>query len=1133
MISSIHRNLHVIVLGVLLAVAIAAPASAAEVPAYELDPTLSLRGDCKVDAVDDVPDPSCAGEPLAYPPPPGGPSAPFREPRAIAVDSFGDEYVATWAESSDTEGRIDVFDDEGFFLTEVAAPNAKSIAVDSKGNLYVFEDNGNVVRYPPSEYEPETGDIAYANPAVPVATVGFVGALAVDASSDQLFVSSGGTITRYKSALEGNAEIESFSLAEEAEWAEAIAIDAQRKRIYVTYCEKGKTTGCGVQVIERDGSHTVLKTILEVPTEPTAKKFAADFARMGLAVDEKTGDFFIGDIPSAKTVYQFDEDYEFLSRFKSSAFQTNISVQIAVSNGKRSLAAEPCGYPVKPPVPAGDACNRHFLFVPVLEKSNARALAFRPPAESQPTIEGVATGGIGETEAELTARIFPGGLETEYAFQITTQEAFEAEGFNGATTVGEGIIPGDKLTTEVSANATGLTPGGTYRFRVMAENDLGPAPEEGQNEATFSTYEDAPTSTGPCPNETFRTRASARLPDCRAYELVTPADTQGRAPKSVGFVGNLFPTVESSPSGDAVWFKIEGGALSGESGVGGFAGDPYVGRRSASGWSSELAGPSGDEATVSIPGSTSPDQGYSFWSARIEGPLVIEGIETQYLRYPDGHSELIGRGSIDEDPRATGKLITEDGSHIVFQTVQSGPSFPIQLEPDAPPTGTRAVYDRTPDEVTHVVSLLPGDLTPATGQNATYVGASPDGEGIAFSIGTTLYLRVGNETTYEIGTGVEFAGVSEGGERIFYVEGENLEAFDTGSGEVIHFSTTGDVTPVNVAEEGTRAYFVSPTKLGGLNPEGEEAVEGAQNLYLSEEGQVSFVGTVTDRDVEGEIPPFEAKLSDGLGLWTEVLATAPAKDPSRLNPDGSVLLFQSRADLTGYDPGKSPQVFRYDSIGGSLQCISCIPTGTPATGGASLEGYVFGTTPPAPLSPSAFVHNLDPAGDRAFFESTEALVSTDTDEVNDVYEWEAQGVGSCNRSAGCVYLISSGQSKKANFLYAHSTTGDDVFFLTEDQLLGIDDGGAASIYDARVGGGFAEAEDEECIADGCRPGVTPPPGLPTPAAPASGAEDNVPKPKHCPKGKRKVKKNGKVSCVKKHHKKAKKGKAGKNGRAGK
>lgn len=68
----------------------------------------------------------------------------------------------------------------------------------------------------------------------------------------------------------------------------------------------------------------------------------------------------------------------------------------------------------------------------------------------------------------------------------------------------------------------------------MAENKIGKAAEEGQNEGTFTTYADAPVSSL-CSNQEFRFGAAARLPDCRAYELLTPPDTNGRAPRGTGF----------------------------------------------------------------------------------------------------------------------------------------------------------------------------------------------------------------------------------------------------------------------------------------------------------------------------------------------------------------------------------------------------------------------------------------------------------------------------------------------------------------------------------------------------------------------------------------------------------------------
>jgi hypothetical protein len=307
---------------------------------------------------------------------------------------------------------------------------------------------------------------------------------------------------------------------------------------------------------------------------------------------------------------------------------------------------------------------------------------------------------------------------------------------------------------------------------------------------------------------------------------------------------------------------------------------------------------------------------------------------------------------------------------------------------------------------------------------------------------------------------------------------------------------------------------------GEPNPNGEEAEGGAENLYLSEEGAISFVGIVTERDVVGVETPVGPL--GGLGLWRESLVeAAPAIDPARATPSGTTLLFESRADLTEYESEGFVQVYRYDSTEGRLDCLSCSPTETPPTSDASLQSVAQSQPSLLPASSHAKIPNQSPDGRRAFFQTAEPLVIGDTDELLDVYEWEEDGLGTCIKADGCVYLISGGHSSSPDFLFAMSQSGDDVFFRTADLLLPRDKETTLSIYDARVGGGESEPEPEiECEGEGCHPHTTPP-TLVTPAKPTPGAEDQVVEGrKHCPKGKRLVKRHGRKVCVKKRHHKA-------------
>jgi hypothetical protein len=248
-----------------------------------------------------------------------------------------------------------------------------------------------------------------------------------------------------------------------------------------------------------------------------------------------------------------------------------------------------------------------------------------------------------------------------------------------------------------------------------------------------------------CPNEALRTGISAALPDCRGYELVTPANSAGLVPtaKPLGEIGG-FDTWLGSPTGDSLVFNLVSGSLPGFDGNGVF--DEYQAVRGEAGWRSALVAPSGAQSEGPHPGGVSPDHRYSFWRTtgfpEDRGSLQVDEspLGDSYIRMQDGSFEPIGKGSFGIDRQAEGRWIASGGGHVIFTSS-------VQLEPGAPETGTEAVYDRAVNGPTRVASLLPGNGTPASG--AQYLGHSADGSAIAFRVEEKLYVRRNDSVTME------------------------------------------------------------------------------------------------------------------------------------------------------------------------------------------------------------------------------------------------------------------------------------------------------------------------------------------------------------------------------------------------
>jgi hypothetical protein len=311
---------------------------------------------------------------------------------------------------------------------------------------------------------------------------------------------------------------------------------------------------------------------------------------------------------------------------------------------------------------------------------------------------------------------------------------------------------------------------------------------------------------------------------------------------------------------------------------------------------------------------------------------------------------------------------------------------------------------------------------------------------------------------------------------------------------------------LGTSEDLSRIYFVDKAALSEeANANGEQAEGGKFNLYLWEEGETTFIGRLDGSD--------NLQATNGhYGAWK-------GAGPDRLaqvSADGRYLAFVSHARLTGYDNAVSGgggncvgnliaspncnEVFEYDALKGTLSCASCNPSGARPLGHSVLS-VTKGSNAFFPFPQPG---NLSRAGEgRLFFESHDVLSPRDTNgRIQDVYEWEPNGVGSCKRAAGCVYLISGGRSENDSMFLESSHSGDDAFFITREQLVPADRNSQLDVYDARVGGGFPEAEAPFCEGDAC---AGPPAIPPTPSGADSSlfsGPGNLTQPKaRCAKGK--------------------------------
>lgn len=700
---------------------------------------------------------------------------------------------------------------------------------------------------------------------------------------------------------------------------------------------------------------------------------------------------------------------------------------------------------------------------------------FGPP--TAPVVSRELTSEVTTSEAKLGALVGPGGIPTSYRFEYGTSSAYGQSVPFPEGAVGEGLI-----ARTVWAAASGLAPGTTYHYRVVAMNELGTVYGPDQ---TFTTLTAAQAA---CPNGELRGGFSVRLPDCRAYELVTPSTKFSSQPWSAG---------PAAADGNAFAFHTEEplpGATT--------AGDEYLVTRDASGWTPQGISPLESYTGILCPNSADAVSAYSSEMSRAvityglesrasEGAHVgiaecnSEGLEVVHGE-PVGYRNLLVRDNttgayrlVNTPPAgvtpadAQFKGASEDLSHVIF--TEQAP-----LTPNAP-YGMEDLFDWD-EGVLRLVTIANG--SPVAGSLAEGPGEdkralSADGSHILFTSDDGLYSRIDGERTVQVdeaqgGPGSSGGGTlqtaSADGSRIFFLDESRLTADSTAqAGEPDLYecvlpagASKCELSDLTVAKAGEHADVLRASRLRGKDSSHvyfvahgvlatntrqyadsggktvvEEAKSGENNLYVEQDGTTTFIAALSVNEF-------------GTGA---------------ISPDGTWFAFDSRKSLTGYEnaSGNSTvgEIFLYNASNKQLVCVSCDPSGEAPSGVGGAELPSFDRRPLAD-------------GGRVFFETAEALVPSDTNGQLDLYEFED----------GQPFLISSGTSTNelaegAMFAGA-SENGDDAFFRATQQLVPQDTNEKANVvYDARVDGGFpAIAAPPACTtADACRTAVSPQPSI--------------------------------------------------------
>jgi hypothetical protein len=467
-----------------------------------------------------------------------------------------------------------------------------------------------------------------------------------------------------------------------------------------------------------------------------------------------------------------------------------------------------------------------------------------------------------------------------------------------------------------------------------------------------------------------------------------------------------------------------------------------------------------------------------------------------------GDGNYLGQGVVAPDQLGTTtNAVSGDGSKVFFE---SPPSELNVAGPEPQPH----LYMR--DLLTRTTTPL--DL-PASSGFARYEGASEDGSLVFFTSNEGLAGGATDLELYEFNTTAHAIGPAPA-----------MSAIPVSGGDSGQPPVDGHLLGASaISNDGSHVYFVAEAVLtGSANGIGATAQANEPNLYVFDTatGRTAFIATLGAGDVsrEGRSGP----------LIQEPDVTRPAVP----TPDGSVLVFESKADLTGQNPEGPTTSLTNESleeastitvastkglvVGRRIQVgtglpetaeIAAIPSeteiklaetlrsswdaGAPVTQLSVSDIYRYSSVDAALVCVSCTAPGVAPSGPSLLTgmggsyapSNQDATMSADGSRIffmsleHLVPEDESpEALNIYEWENGTRSLISDGRSAESAFVFGTTPSGDDVFFATAAQLVPQATPGYIHTYDARVDGGFPTSapSPEPCTGIGCRTSQAPP-----------------------------------------------------------